>query len=828
MWRKYAPYRNGYSLRLRLSVGLFAALAVLTAILFAFVSAYARRAADSAYDQLLLASALSIADGVRVQDGAPWVDLPSSAFDILAMARRDRIFYRVSGPAGELVTGYGDLPAPRATLPAAAGGARFETISYRGLEVRVAMLDRILAMPGLTGPVAIVVAQTREERTALADDILVNTFLPITLATLAGAGLIWFGVRRALAPLQILERIISERQANDFSAIAVPPPAEVSQLVLAINRLMERLKINLDTMQLFLADAAHQIRTPLASLRAQAELAAEEEDPEALRRIARRIHRNAVHAGQLTNQLLNHAMVQHRGQTRERDDVDLGALLLQVVQRAQAVSSDTAFRLEVDEAVGSPTLRGDAITLREALTNLVDNAIKYGGDMVELRLTVGPGGGLAIEVGDRGPGIPEAEKERVLQRFSRGSAAEGVTGSGLGLAIVRSVADEHGAALRLLDRPGGGLLARLEFAAPSTGRLQQAAALALLLCLLSGIAGVPAGGALAQEPVSQPPIQSTFYPALAGERARLSIAGATDRHAMEPLLEDFRHSRPDIAIEYRDLGTAELYASVVAGREAAQADLVISSAIDLQVKLVNDGYTRAYRSALTDALPKWANWRNEAFGFTFEPAAIVYNRTLVPASDVPRTHEALIGLLREKEPTYRRRVGTYDIRDSGIGYLFATQDSVLFSQFWQLVSVSGNAGVRLFCCTRDILDRVESGELLIAYNVLGSYAQALADGSSSLGVVLPSDYTLAISRVAVIPREAPHPDLAGAFVDYLLSPRGQEVVAGRAGLSVPVQQQVPVQSALHPIELGPALLVFLDRLKRDWFLQRWSSTIALP
>lgn len=824
MWRKYAPYRDGYSLRLRLSVGLFAALAVLTGILFAFVSAYARRAADSAYDQLLLASALSIADGVRVQDGAPWVDLPSSAFDILAMARRDRIFYRVSGPTGELVTGYGDLPAPRTASTTAAGGARFETVSYRGMEVRVAMLERLIAMPGLTGPVAIVVAQTREERTALADDILVNTFLPITLATLAGAGLIWFGVRRALAPLQTLERVISDRQANDFSAIAVPPPAEVSQLVLAINRLMERLKVNLDTMQLFLADAAHQIRTPLASLRAQAELAAEEEDPEALRRIARRIHRNAVHAGQLTNQLLNHAMVQHRGQTRERDDVDLGALLLQVVQRAQAVAADTAIRLEVDEAVGSPTLRGDAITLREALTNLVDNAIKYGGDAVELRLTVGPGGGLAIEVGDRGPGIPEAEKEKVLQRFSRGSAAEGVTGSGLGLAIVRSVADEHGATLALLDRPGGGLQVRLEFPAAQAGRLRQAAALAVLLCLLSGIAGVP-GSALAQEPAA---VQPTIYPALAGERARLSIAGATDRHAMEPLLADFQHSRPDIAIEYRDLGTAELYASVVEGHDAARADLVISSAIDLQVKLVNDGHTRPYRSALTDALPKWANWRNEAFGFTFEPAAIVYNRKLVPASDVPQTHEALIGLLREKEPAYRRRVGTYDIRNSGIGYLFATQDSVLFSQFWQLVSVSGNAGVRLFCCTRDILDLVESGELLIAYNVLGSYAQALAGETSSLGVVLPSDYTLAISRVAVIPREAPHPDLAGAFVDYLLSPRGQEVVAGRAGLSVPAQQRIPVQSALRPIDLGPALLVFLDRLKRDWFLQRWTSTINLP
>lgn len=824
MWRNYAPYRDRYSLSLRLSVGLFAALAVLTAILFAFVSSYARRAADSAYDQILLASALSIADAVRVQDGMLWVDLPSSAFDILAMARRDRIFYRVSGPNGELVTGYADLQGPKGRATAADGGTRFETTSYRGMDVRVAMLERLIAMPGLTGPVAVVVAQTREERMALADDILVNTFLPITLATLAGAGLIWFGVRRALAPLQALERIISERQPNDFSPIAIPPPAEVSHLVHAINRLMGRLKANLDTMQLFLADAAHQIRTPLASLRAQAELAAEEEDPDALRRIARRVHRNAVHAGELTNQLLNHAMVQHRGQTRDWDDVDLGALLLQVVQRAQAVTADTAIRLEVDEVVGSPTLRGDAITLREALTNLVDNAIKYGGDMVELRLTVGPGGGLAVEVADRGPGIPDAEKEKVLQRFNRGSAAEGVAGSGLGLAIVQSVAEEHKASLSLLDRPGGGLAVRLEFPAPPGGVLRPVvAAIALALCLLVGLPD-----AMGAELAPPPAVDPVIYPALVGERARLSIAGATDAHAMEPLLADFQRSRPDIAIEYRDLGTAELYASVVNGREAARADLVISSAIDLQVKLVNDGYTRSHHSAVTESLPKWANWRDEAFGFTFEPAVIVYNRDLVPPADVPMTHEALIRLLREKEPTYRRRVGTYDIRSSGIGYLFATQDSVLFSQFWQLVSVSGNAGVRLFCCTRDILELVKSGELLIAYNVLGSYAQALAGDASPVGVVLPADYTLVIARVAVIPRGAPHPDLAGEFIDYLLSPRGQEVVTGRAGLSVPVQQQAPVQGALRPIELGPALLVFLDRLKRNWFLQRWGSAIDLP
>jgi two-component system sensor histidine kinase TctE len=808
MWRKPALPVEGYSLRRRLFVRLFGALALLAAGLFAFIWSYAGRAADRAYDQLLLASALSIADTVRVQNGRYSVDLPYSSLSILAMARRDRIFYRITAPDGAAITGYDDLP-----IKAKAGTAttaRYENAVYRGVPVRVAVLDRLVTQPQAAGWVTIAVAQTREERNALARDILTNAFLPIALAILVGAMLIWFGVRQSLQPLQTLEQIIRERQPHNFSPVAKPPPAEVSQLVGAINQLMARLKANLETMQTFLADAAHQIRTPLASLRSQAELAAEEEDPEELRSIVHRIHRNAVDASQLTSQLLNHAMVIHRSEALEPEDVDLAALLTQVTQRAAAIADDTPIRLEIE---GPAIVAGDPISLREALTNLVDNAVKYGDHAVDVRLS-----GLRVEIADRGPGIPDTEKETVLQRFGRGRSAAGVVGSGLGLAIVKAVAEAHGGTLTLHDRPGGGLIARFDLPTGNKGRRRFPILPALGLLLL--FFGAPDAAA---EPM-------THYAAPTAETERLRLHGATDLQTMDPLIRDFQQIHPTVAIDYVEMSTAELYQDMINANDGAKPDLLISSAVDLQVKLVNDGHAQPYVSEATLALPEWANWRNEAFGLTFEPAVIAYNRKLVPPADVPQSRDDLIRLLRGQIEQYRRHVATYDIGQSGIGYLFATQDSVLFSHFWPLVAALGHAQARLACCTGDILDMIEQGEVLIAYNVLGSYAQARASGGAPIGIVQPRDYTLIMSRVAVIPRLASNPQLAGRFIDYLLSDRGRKVMETRSSLESVSAAHSPDDAAgpLIPITLNPALLVFLDGLKRDQFLQQWQLAFQAP
>ncbi|CAO3454161.1 extracellular solute-binding protein [Azospirillum largimobile] len=856
MWRKSATGSEGtYSLRRRLFIRLLGVLAVLTGCLFLFVDAYARRAADAAFDRLLAASALSIADTVRVQDGAFLVDLPYSSLSILAQGGeeqgggRDRLFYRIVAPDGSPVTGYDDLPVT--AKPSASVRPQFADATYRDARVRVATLDRFVAQPGLAGWVTIAVAQTREERQALARDILANAFLPIVFAMLAVAGLVWFGIRQALAPLGSLERALRDRHARDLSPIAMPPPQEVSQLVHAINQLMERLKSNLDTMQTFLADAAHQIRTPLASLRLQAELAADEDDPAAMRRIAQRVHRNAVEASQLTSQLLNHAMVMHRSEALNPEDVDIGALLEQVIQRARPVAGETPIRLEVDPAAEPGLVPGDAISLREALTNLVDNAVKYAGaaGAIDVSLARRPGDrGLRIEVADRGPGIPDAEKTKVLTRFGRGSSAAGVAGSGLGLAIVHSVVEAHGAALSLLDRPGGGLVARIDFpsalagitaatgsdpvAGPSVGR---AALLAVAFAALTALWSPAQTAAQTATPAAT---QTITYPAPGTARDRLRIHAATDRQAMEPLVLDFQRAHPDVTVEYVDVGTSELYARAVKDAETDKPDLLISSAADLQVKLVNDGHTQPHIPADSQFLPGWANWRNEAFGFTFEPAVIAYDRNRLAEDRVPRTRDALIRLLREDRAHYGRLVATYDVTISGIGYLLASHDALLFSQYWQLVALMGNAQVRTACCSADLLDMVERGEALIAYNVLGSYARARVAAGAPIGIVMPEDYTLVISRVAVIPKSAPRPRLAGLFIDYLLSTRGQEVVADRSALYALSSSVTREASAaglrsstvapLQPIALSAALLVFLDPLKRGTFLRQWRSAVQLP
>ena len=795
---------------------------------------YAEGASDRAYDQLLLASALTIADATQIEEGQATVDLPYASLAILATGRRDRVFYRVAAPDGALVTGYPDL-APALPL-ARSREPRFADVSYRGADVRVVLLGRFAATAGGGSSwITIVVAHTREERAALAADILAHAFLPVVLTVLAATALIWFGVRRALAPLGVIERHLRGREPTDLSPVEVPVPNEVHQLLSALNHLMQRLQANLRLMQAFLADAAHQIRTPLATLRAQADLAVEEDDVATLRSYVHKIHRNAALASQVTNQLLSHAMVVHRGQLAARDEVDPVALLRQVAQRAEAGGNGPPIELDLRELEDGAVIVGDPITLTEAFANLIDNARKYAGDQYPVRIRVAVAANmrrLRVDVADRGPGIPDPEKGRVVERFSRGGNGHEVAGSGLGLAIVKAVADAHGAGFTLLDRPGGGLLVRLEFPLPAESvrpLLPARAAERLLPLLAAALLGCPSAGAA----------ESVLYPAPAPEQGRLLIHAATDRSAMEPLLRDFQIANPTIAIRYLDLSTNELFASVVDPPDGLAPDLVISSAMDLQVKLVNDGWTQPHVSELTARLPAWANWRDEAFGFTLEPAVIVHRRGALADAEVPRSRPALIRLLQGQPDRFRRRVATYDIAASGVGYLLAAQDSVLSNQFWRLTLALGDVDARLFASSAEMLDAVERGEVLVGYNVLGSYARARSMAGALVEVVLPEDYTLVLSRVVAIPKAAGHPGLAKLFLDHLLSSRGQAVVAGPSSLQaiVPAGHDGSAEAAwplanargpIHPITLGPSLLVFLDPLRKRRFLDTWAASVHRP
>ncbi|RED13976.1 ABC transporter substrate-binding protein [Pontivivens insulae] len=302
----------------------------------------------------------------------------------------------------------------------------------------------------------------------------------------------------------------------------------------------------------------------------------------------------------------------------------------------------------------------------------------------------------------------------------------------------------------------------------------------------------------------------------------LKVLSTADTDVFAPILRSFQADNPSVAVDYITVSSAEIMVAVVEEQEAF--DLVISSAMDLQIKLSNDGYAQPHRSSATQALPDWAAWREEVFGFTREPASIVLSRAAFDGLDLPRTRPDLIRILRENPDRFRGRIGTYDIRQSGLGYLFATQDSRNSETFWRLSETLGSLGTRLYCCSGAMIDDVEEGELAIAYNVLGSYATARLDGGDSSVIVLPQDYVTLMLRSALIPANAAHPDTAGALVDHLITDAlGDDLPDRPFPALLPMGQDAA--TAPSPIRLGPGLLVFLDRLRRENFIRAWEASM---
>lgn len=329
--------------------------------------------------------------------------------------------------------------------------------------------------------------------------------------------------------------------------------------------------------------------------------------------------------------------------------------------------------------------------------------------------------------------------------------------------------------------------------------------------------------------------------ALAQARAAttLSVQSSTDTNAIWPVIVAFEQRFPNIHVDYQEFQTRQLYNSFRKdfAAHAHTADIVISSAMDLQTRLVNDGYAQTYHSPYAASLPDWANWRDQAFGFTFEPAVMVYSKAAFIGHTLPLTHESLARQLREHPDFYRNRVGTYDVRRSGVGYLFATQDAVQSSTSARLLESLGRSDVKTYCCTSEVLDRIDKGELILGYNLLGSYALGRAKKDSRIGIIVPRDYTLVMSRVVMIPAKARHVEAAHRFIDFLLSPAGQHVIANASALiAIRPDIKAPMSasgirqrydSSYQPIDLGPGLLVYLDQMKKAHYLHEWES-MMLP
>ena len=320
----------------------------------------------------------------------------------------------------------------------------------------------------------------------------------------------------------------------------------------------------------------------------------------------------------------------------------------------------------------------------------------------------------------------------------------------------------------------------------------------------------------------------------ANSEGALTIWSVTDAKRVPALLDGFRKLYPRINVNYVDLPAQELYRRFVADAEAGRgtADFLWSSAMDLQIKLVNDGYSQPYASPEIANLPEWAVWKNEAWGTSAEPIVFVYNRRLMSAyPKLPGTHPDLARFLVRNSESLHGKIATYDPAASAVGYLYLSQDNQSNRNTWTLVSSMGRAGVRLYPRTETILEEVAAGRMTFAYNMIGSYALEAQARNPDIGVIEPRDYTLVMSRIAMIPKAARHPNAAKLFLDYLLSREGQQRLA--AQYMTPVRTDLALPNSLgvrsgssRAIRVGPNLLVHQDQLTRAKFLRDWSRAIA--
>jgi two-component system sensor histidine kinase TctE len=458
--------RDVSSLRWRLLWNL--AMLMVFLMLASGMSAYwnGREAADTAYDRTLLASARTIAAGLSQRDGTLSADVPYVALDTFAYDSAGRIYYQVNDIDHKLISGYENLPAPPKGTPRTddyPALATFYSGRYLGQDVRVVSLLKAVSEPNMIGMAEIRVAETEEARVSMARSLMADTLLRLGMLGIGALLLVWITVSAALRPLERLRDEVEDRQPDDLRPLPlVEVQRELWPLVQALNHFTERLRVQFERQAQFIADAAHELRTPLAALKARVELGLRAEQPEVWWTTLQQAVQGTDKLTHLANQLLSLARVENGARAiaeggAQRLDLSQLARELGMAMAPLAHGRGVALALEADEPVW---LRGEPTLLNELLSNLVDNALAHtpaGGNVI-LRVQA-PG---ILEVEDDGPGIPADERDRVFERFYRRNMQS--AGTGLGLAIVGEICRAHMARISLHDGVRGGLKVRVDFA----------------------------------------------------------------------------------------------------------------------------------------------------------------------------------------------------------------------------------------------------------------------------------------------------------------------------------------------------------------------------
>jgi len=257
--------------------------------------------------------------------------------------------------------------------------------------------------------------------------------------------------------------------------------------------------------------------------------------------------------------------------------------------------------------------------------------------------------------------------------------------------------------------------------------------------------------------------------------------------------------------------------------------------MDLQGKLANDGYAQQSDLPMSGNWPRWANWRNTAYALTFEPAVLVYHKPSFANAAPPATRAQLVEYLAQHGDAMRGRIATYDVERSGVGFMFLARDQEQFPDIWQTIRAFGSAGIKLYSTSSAILERVSDGRFVLGYNILGSYAAHWAAHDPNIGVVLPKDYTIVMSRIGLVPTAAASPELGRKFLEYFMSAEGQSIMASQlhiaavnpdvSGENTANALQSTMGAQLRPVPVSPGLLVYLDQVKRSRLLTNWNDAL---
>ncbi len=429
------------SIRRQLVLQLAAIAALLSLAFFLSVRVVAEKAATDTQDNILAASATSIADALYTEGGSIRLELPYSALSMLGTISEDRVFYRVLR-GDTTLTGYDDLPAPKVSEKTRAPA--FDTIIYKGEEVRTVTVARIFSTGEVPKRITIIVGQTRLGLEATSSTITATaTAIGIVFFIVAIVLSLW-AAQNTLRPIDRLTLSVTRRGPADLRPVMTETPAELIPLVTALNSFISRLGSTLTRSEDLIAEAAHRIRTPLATVRTQAEVFHRQMEKPENRKTLRNMIRAVDESSRSAGQLLDHAMVTFRTDQLTMREIELGQLIEDVCERLSPTAELKDMRIILSRPDTPVSFKGDPILLQSAVRNILENAIKYSPDESDIK--------VSLEISetayrlvfiDQGRGIAETESGELTKRFSRGPNVSDVIGSGLGLTIVADVTKAH-------------------------------------------------------------------------------------------------------------------------------------------------------------------------------------------------------------------------------------------------------------------------------------------------------------------------------------------------------------------------------------------------